>query len=33
MGNLSRPFGRAKGGKNTKLHAIADANGRLFSLM
>ncbi|MBN2973486.1 IS5 family transposase [Sphingomonas floccifaciens] len=30
-GNLGRLIGRTKGGMNTKLHAVADANGRPLS--
>ncbi|MEP9403130.1 IS5 family transposase [Sphingomonas sp. VNH70] len=30
-GNLGRLIGRTKGGMNTKLHALADANGRPLS--
>lgn len=30
-GDLGRLIGRTKGGMNTKLHAIADANGRPLS--
>ncbi|MFS0739345.1 IS5 family transposase [Brevundimonas sp. 3P9-tot-E] len=31
-GNLGRLIGRTKGGMNTKLHAVTDANGRPISL-
>jgi transposase len=31
-GGLGRLIGRTKGGMNTKLHAVADANGRPISL-
>src|SRR5271154_140203 len=32
-GERSQAIGRSRGGRNTKIHAIADAKGRLLSIL
>src|ERR1700728_5048057 len=32
-GEQNQAIGRSRGGRNTKIHAVADAKGRLLSLM